>query len=257
MEQKITDCAIIISSCDGYSDAWEPFFTLFFRYWPDCPYKTLLISNTKEYKDLRVETIFANPDLGWSGNLKSTLKKIKEKYIIYLQEDYFLKEKVSTQKIISALELADKNNAAYVRLFPCPGPNLPFSNNQKIGLISKDAHYRNSTQAAIWNKEILVNLLNDKESGWDFETKGGLERSRDINKIFLAYKEPVINYFCTAIVKGVYLYDAVKFVKKEGLKLNRQARKFENFFHYIFRVSGLKGWLKRNFYNIYAKYFKK
>ena len=35
MEHKLSDLGVIVMSCDGYSDAWEAFFKLFFKYWPD------------------------------------------------------------------------------------------------------------------------------------------------------------------------------------------------------------------------------
>jgi len=39
------NCSILIPSCDKYSDLWRPFFTLFWRHWPDCPFPVYLGSN--------------------------------------------------------------------------------------------------------------------------------------------------------------------------------------------------------------------
>jgi|WetSurMetagenome_2_1015567.scaffolds.fasta_scaffold13489_3 hypothetical protein len=234
------DCAIIVSSCDGYCDAWEPFFTLFFRYWPDCPYPIYLISNKKKYQDKKVETVAVDPDQGWSGNLLIALSRISARYIIYFQEDYFLRAKVDNKKIAEALALAEETDAAYLRLFPCPGPDMSYQNHPDIGLISQNAEYRNSTQTAIWNRQTLSSLLRKGESGWDFETGGGRERSRLVNKPFFTYRQPVIDYFCTAIVKGKYVYNLSAFARQEGIKLDRRARKMENFFQYLIRLSGIK-----------------
>jgi len=214
------NCAIVVSSCDAYADAWNPFFTLFFRYWPNCPFRIILISNGLKYKDARIETYKIEKDLGWSGNLIEIMKNIGEDYVIFLQEDYFLKNKVNNEKIFAALKLMAENNTAYLRLYPCPGPDLPFAGNSEIGLISRDAVYRNSTQAAIWDKKIFLSILKNGETGWDFETKGGLERAKQINRPFLSFKKPVIDYLCTAIVKGKYIRAAIKLCKKEGIKLN-------------------------------------
>jgi hypothetical protein len=218
METK--NYTIIVSSCDAYADAWEPFFTLFFRYWPDFPFRIILISNGLEFKDARVETYKIEKDLGWSGNLIEVMKNISEDYVIFLQEDYFLKNKVDNKKIFAALKLMAENNAAYFRLYPCPGPDLPFTGNSEVGLISLNAAYRNSTQAAIWDRKIFLSLLKSGETGWDFETKGGIERSKEISRPFLSFKKPVIDYLCTAIVKGKYIRAAVKLCKKEEIKLN-------------------------------------
>ena len=37
-----SDSAILILSCDKFSDLWKPFFDLFWKYWPDCPYNVYL-----------------------------------------------------------------------------------------------------------------------------------------------------------------------------------------------------------------------
>ena len=240
MENK--NCAVIISSCDAYADAWNPFFTLFFRYWPDCPFRLVLISNGLEYKDSHVTTYKIKNDLGWSGNLIEILKNINEDYIIYFQEDYFLRKKVANEKIFAALRLMVETKAAYLRLYPCPGPDLPFNFSQEVGIISRDAAYRNSTQTAIWDKKILFSLLKNGETGWDFETKGGLERSREIKQLFLSYKEPVINYLCTAIVKRRFTREAIKFCKKEGIKISTKNIKKQSWLQIL--KYKIKKWIK-------------
>ncbi len=40
-----SELAILVCSCDKYADVWEPFFKLFFKFWPDCPYPIYLLSN--------------------------------------------------------------------------------------------------------------------------------------------------------------------------------------------------------------------
>jgi hypothetical protein len=216
---KNYNCTIIISSCDKYSDAWAPFFTLFFRYWPDCPFRLILISNGLEYNDPRVTTFKITNDLGWSGNLIEVLKNIDEDYVIYFQEDYFLQKTAATDKVVEALNLMKNLKAGYFRLYPCPKPNLPFAANTEIGIISQDANYRNSTQASIWDKQTLLSLLNPAETGWDFETRGGLERAKANKSLFLSYQKPVVDYLCTAIVKGRYIGAAIKLCQKEGIDL--------------------------------------
>ncbi len=234
------NCAVVISSCDAYADSWGPFFTFFFRYWPDCPFRIILIGNDKTFNDPRVTTFKASPDRGWASNLMVALKNISGDYIIYFQEDYFLRKKVDNSQLEAALRVMAETKAAYLRLYPCPGPDQPLDNNQEIGTISRDAAYRNCTQTAIWDRLILLALLKDGETGWDFETGGGLERSRRIDRPFLSFRAPIIDYFCTAIVKGKYVFDALRFCRKEGVKLELDKRKAENFLEFVWRKSGIK-----------------
>ena len=37
---------ILVTSCDKYSDLWIPFIKLFRKFWSDCPYKLVLISES-------------------------------------------------------------------------------------------------------------------------------------------------------------------------------------------------------------------
>lgn len=47
---RAADVAVVVASCDAYADLWEPFFRLFRRYWPDCPYPVYLGSNFRTYR---------------------------------------------------------------------------------------------------------------------------------------------------------------------------------------------------------------
>ena len=178
-------CAIFVSSCDAFSDAWEPFFKLFFRYWPDCPFPIFLIANQLEYNDKRVKAIKLYPDKGWAINMRESLEKFNYPYIIYFQEDYFLKTAVDNKRILNLLDILIKERAGCLRLWPSPGPDKNFKNYRDIGQINEDSSYRVSLQAAIWDKEIFKDLLVSGETGRDMEFSGS-ERSKKIKSPFLS-----------------------------------------------------------------------
>jgi len=83
LETKNKDVAILVSSFDGFSDLWSPFFMLFWRYWPDCPYPVYLISNNKIYENPRITTIMVGEDRHWSGNFITALYRVPHSVIIY------------------------------------------------------------------------------------------------------------------------------------------------------------------------------
>src|SRR4051812_43328145 len=114
------NCAIVVPSCDAYEDAWLPFFSFFFKYWPDCPFPVYLITDSKIYPDNRVKTLALGKDYGWADNMKISLDKIPEEYFIYFLEDVFITKKVDTSRILRFLELAKKENVSCLRLFPEP-----------------------------------------------------------------------------------------------------------------------------------------
>ena len=67
--------SVLIYSCDKYSDVWEPFFTLFFRYW-ECPYRVYISSETKKCRVPGVTTLNVNGE--WSDLIRQALEQIAQ-----------------------------------------------------------------------------------------------------------------------------------------------------------------------------------
>jgi hypothetical protein len=239
--------AVLISSCDRYQDLWKPFFTLFFKYWPDCPYPVYLSTNHGRYDDPRVKIIAMGDDTDWSSGFRSAMKMIPYQYVIILMEDYLLMKRVDTEKIERLITYMDKKKAGCLRLIPSPGPDLPCPDNEDVGGISKGSDYRLSLQAAIWNKNILLNLLRNGETAWELELKG-TKRTNELDVPFLSVKNnPPIHYFCTAVVKGKWVKEAVDLCRKEGIEVNLKIRPMQTTFDLMIRsetVSNLIGMVR-------------
>lgn len=228
------ECAIIVSSCDNFRDAWQPFFTLFFRYWPDCPFPVYLISNYAKFNNEKVNTICVGSDMGWATNLELVLNKINTKYIIYFQEDYFFLSRVNTKTIISLLNIIKAEKLAHIRLVPTAKPDSQYLPNPNLGIISKNRPYRVSLQAGIWDTNILKKLIVKGEQAWEMELNGS-SRSDKLRPLFLSTKKPAISYYLTGIVKGKWEYGVQKFLKREGIKINTDLRKIEKYKTYLKR----------------------
>lgn len=230
------DLSIFIASCDLYSDVWHPFFTLFFKYWSDCPYDIYLCSNFFRYDHERVNTICIGEEPAWSLKVKQVLKQIPTDYILYLQEDYLLTGRVDTGRVEQLFTFMKKRDGAYLRLRPTPPAHHPLPDNPDVGVLTPGTDYMTCTQAPIWKRETFYQLLNDNESIWDFEKKSPA-RAHSIEGEFLSVVRDVpcpIPYFCTAVVKGIWLRDAVHLCKKEGIKIVSLRRR-EGYFEEKFR----------------------
>lgn len=239
LEKKET-CAILIASCKAYSDSWGPFFTQFFKYWADCPFPVYLVTEGGESPDPRVNMIMLQKDLGWSDNVREALRIINFPYVLYILDDVPLMSKVDTQRILSLLSLMQKEKAGYLRLYPAPGPQYSYKNYSEVGEIAKGALYRTSTMAALWDVNTFRSLLVPGENAWQFEIIG-TERSRVLLEPFLSVwpKDGVaINHFATAIKKGKWQWDAVRFLRREGVEIDRARRAVESFPKYIVRTMG-------------------
>ena len=215
--------AVLVSSCDKYQDLWEPFFTLFFRYWQDCPYPVYLGTNHLKYDNERVKTIAIGDETDWSSDFRSMLEQIPYPYVIVLIEDYLLTHYVDTVKIDKLITYMEAKGAGCLRLSSSTGHESCLD-NPEVGEISKGADYRLSLQAAVWNKHTLLELLREGESAWELEING-TKRTNDLDVPFLCVTcDSPIPYFCTGVVKGKWVREAVELCEKEGIEVDLTAR---------------------------------
>ena len=229
------DCAVVIPSCDSYEDSWGPFFSFFFKYWPDCPYKIYLITETKKIADPRVNTVNLGKDLGWANNMIAALDLIPENNFIYFLEDVFILKKVDTARIVRLFELLKKDGVSCLRLTPTPGPDKPYKHVGELGVIGETAPYRVSTMTAIWDKAAFKRLLVPGENAWQMELDG-TKRSHAMKELFLSVwpTDPAIDIFITAIKRGRWQYDALALCRREGVTVvSNRAR--ENYLEYLTR----------------------
>jgi len=240
--------AVLISSCDKYQDLWEPFFTLFFRYWPDCPYPVYLGTNHLVYGHPGVKTITAGDDTDWSSSFRCTLEQIQYPEVIVMMEDFLPTKSVDTAKIEKLITYMQAKGAGCLRL--CPRPDLSCLDNPEVGEISKGADYRLSLQAAIWNKQTLLELLREGESAWELELNG-TKRTNDLDVPFLCVTgDSPIPYFCTGVTKGKWVREAVELCKKEGIEVDLTVRSVQTPVDRFIRseiISKLIGVIKRLF----------
>ena len=97
----MNNITILVNSCDDYSDAWTPFFTLFKRFWPNCEYPILLNTETKKFdiEGLNIRTINSSKSLSYSERLLQALKEVETPLVLILLEDFFIRNYVDINRI--------------------------------------------------------------------------------------------------------------------------------------------------------------
>ncbi len=208
-------------SCDAYRDLWIPFFTLFWRYWPDCPFPVYLGANCAYFDDPRVKSLTAG-NHEWSNRLRSHLGEIETQYVLLLLEDYFFTEPIKTEEITKALCSLDRLNGTVLRLYPVPGPDKPVSGFGGIGQIDPLASYRVSTQASIWNKMNFSELLQDEETIWDFEYRGSRRSRRMLNGFYSSYK--TVLPYRQVVERGKWFRSAANYFAEQRIGCDFTAR---------------------------------
>jgi hypothetical protein len=192
--------AVLVISCDKYSDLWEPCAKIFNKYWPDCPYDKYLASNTKEFEAYGFSPILAGDDKTWSQGLKNVLTKLQERYeyVFTLLEDYYFIDKLDNDymtKMFDSFVLAEGN---FLRLKKILWPKITYF-NEFFGETENYTPYRQTCVFTLWKISTLTKILKVEENAWEFE-KIGVKRGFQYNKFFCVYK----NKFKTinVVIKG-------------------------------------------------------
>ncbi len=212
--------AVLVVSCDKYSDLWRPFFEVFKRFWSDCPFNVYLLSNKLNADIPQIKNLIVGDDISWSDNLRKGVSQIREDYILLFIEDLFLYNHVKTEKVLKIFNWISESGADYVRMNPLTKPDKPY--NKLVGIVSKGTVYRTSTVMSVWKKDVLLGLLGPGESAWDFEVYG-TARSDNYDGFYSTWENhfPTIN----AVIKSKWQRSAVK--KLSSLRVDIDLKKRE------------------------------
>lgn len=187
------EAAILVVSCDAYSDLWRPFFQLFRRHWPDCPFPVFLGSNHQMCPESGVTSICVGEDVSWADNLRRMLDQVPFPRIILFLEDFLLVRQVDTARIRSLVKMASDEQPACLRLYPHPPPSRQVRRKPGVGEIRRGDDYRVSTQVAVWDVKVLKALAWSGFSAWNFEIIGSLA-SNEMDAKFWSVYEPALDY---------------------------------------------------------------
>jgi glycosyltransferase involved in cell wall biosynthesis len=225
----VHSCAVLVVSSDGYKDLWGPFFSLFRKYWPDCPFPVYLGTQTLEADIDGVTTLLAGPDespplvSGWSGSLRRFLNQLDSGNVLLMLEDFFLSKTVSTANVLEQLAALRSLGGTVLRLNPSPPPTIKAGKDYPgIGEQHRLAPFRVSLQVSIWNRQGLLALLRDGESPWAFEIKGTF-RSQEQPGGFYCTLDREIQYW-HVVEQGQWFWAAARHYRRKNIGCDFKAR---------------------------------
>lgn len=216
---SLDNSAILILSCDKYSDLWLPFFETFYMNWPKCPYTVYLASNQVEYFDNRVTNILSGHDQDFSSSYKKILKQIPQEYIFVWIEDGFITSPVEEEVIKKGFRFMDKNAANHIHFRPSPKPNYWLA-DRSFGVYEKKIPYRTNL-VGFWRREYLSNLLLEGENAWNFEIMGSYRTS--FSDGFYCLKKSPFSYV-HLVDKGAWRPEAVRYCASHNIKIDLAKR---------------------------------
>jgi len=216
--QELTNCSILVPSCDKYSDLWEPFFSLFWRYWPDCPYPVYLGSNHQSFEHPKVKTILVGDDKDWSSGIKAMLETLQSKYVLVILEDFFIRKPVDGKHIVSLIRILEELKGSMLQLRPII--RRPFSRVKGFSAVvrlRKEMPYRVSLQPTIWEREALLSLICEGESAWEFEINASNRSRKEYEAYFCIRKKPPIIWKHHVVERGKWFWHEARRFKKANI----------------------------------------
>jgi hypothetical protein len=209
--------SVIINSCDKYEFIWNQFVKLFDKYWDyNINVPIYFLTEDKPISHTNFISI-TNGKLNWTKSVKLALNQINTKYILWLQDDYFLRKTIYKNNLMDYLEFIQYYN---VGRFGIHGDsNLYYLNkdsNSSYFRYRQNSLYTISLQASIWNKEFFQSCLHaDEESPWQFEIDGTSRLNKTNHKIFVDLQ--YIPWYQEALKQGQYTKDYFDICKQENI----------------------------------------
>lgn len=212
MKMKNNFC-LVINSCDSYSSCWNPFFTLLEKYYPNHP-KTYLICENKKCD--YCETINIKNQI-WTERYKKALEQIKEKYVLTMLDDFFIREYVDEERIINILTYFKPNIACFnfedKYILPCE--NVSYNG---FKLRKNNTLYLNSCQPSIHDRLKLIERLSENKTPQEWE----LALIDSPYEFYVNDDKPIINigYDHTlnwGISRGKITKECLQFLKSENI----------------------------------------
>lgn len=210
------DCTVLVTSCDGYHDVENPFITLWRKFWPDCPFETVLLSETVPCAGFD-RVILTGKGKCWCEMLTEALDQIRTPYVILLMNDYYLEAPVDTANILRRLDQAKAYGAANLRLMPNPPGRRAFRADEGCDLLEypRNAAYCVTCQTGIWNLEYLRGLAARNRSAWEFERFGSFMLDGETRPLLVT---PAKEFpFLDAVHKGYWEPWGVRVMRENGV----------------------------------------
>ncbi len=217
-------CTILISSCDNYSDLWDPFFDLFLKFWPDNYFEIVLSTESSLYfrEDLNIKNIHPNKGTeSWSRRISDTLDQINTPQVLFILDDFFFFDYVKTKELEKCIQWLNSNpNIATFTFWPISSDGTISKKYPGFEKRPLKAHNKVAAILGVWNKEQLSKYVKGyDENAWQWEYNA-LIRSNEL------YPEDEF-YVTQSNDNPIFSYDFTKYGLVSGKWFKETKEKFE------------------------------
>ncbi len=198
------DVTILVSSCDKYEDAWNPFFELLHVYAGEAlKYPIVLNTETRQYHSdhFNIRVINTPENKTWSERLMNVLRQIDTEYVFLLLEDFFIQSPFHFEAFETVVQyMRDHSEVGVIHTTPTG----KFKELPEEMFFERTFDQNNiCVTAVLWRKAFLEKLLRNHENIWEFEWYSGIRAKRYPEKV-MQYNErfPVIFDYRVVISDG-------------------------------------------------------
>jgi len=228
----MSDVTVIVGTLDLYSVVWQGLCHGLKKYWPDCPWPVVFITNKMDAPCGKAVKV-GGDHTRWGQRMKRGLRQIKSPAILWLTSDNWITAPLDTKTLMGFAEHVLSKKADHIRLYPGWDHDTakgPFRRDPRLMIFAKKAPYRCSLKPSLWRRKVLIRLLKDGEQAWDFEREAS-RRSRELGDRFLAVKnwgyfpmvtrgDPSGDWVKSPVVRGRWTKAAKRYAQLEGLNID-------------------------------------
>jgi len=184
------DITVIIQTCDKYRNFWNGWYLAWKNNWNwDLKWPVVFCNEEMDlpFNDPRIGQIkspVSKDKNGFSNRLSDILEKVKTKYVLYIQDDMWLTNSVNFSTFKEALYKVRYNDWNCLRLHEKIWLNYTlektrhFVNEKRVLKMKSTSEWLLTHNAAIWNKQFLMESILPDEDPWTNEVEGGVRISK-------------------------------------------------------------------------------
>lgn len=172
--------AVVVHACDKYQLLFRGFSYFFGKYWPielpDFSFSLYFLTENVEIEDTHFNIIKTGTQ-EWSERLRTGLNQISEEYIIYFQEDMWLKEEVDADTLEQVLAYTFMQRIEHLKLhnsdYYFPHHTETIINGLPLSVLDNTkSEFLLSHQITLWKKSVLLKQMPKVETALQSETDG-------------------------------------------------------------------------------------
>lgn len=213
----MSNIALILNTISKNSDVWEMFFQQFEQHTTSDLFanKYIFVDPLNDNPPEGFEYIFYDPTKVYKDQFVSCIQHVKEKYCIYISEDYILYNDVREDLVENYKKVLDKNSyLSFIRFMRGGVANLTyprFSDHDDLYQMHHSFPYFYTNQAALWRTRDLEKIHKkgpslhigneDWQNSFEYQATETCQ-TLDIQGLYSYHGEPK---------RGQYHYDSIVF----------------------------------------------